>query len=61
MDKINILYNNDIYIIDKDPYETLEETYERGWFIIKNYHKYDYNELISESIINLNTKKGMEY
>lgn len=61
MDKINILYNNDIYIIDKDPYETLEETYERGWFIIKNYDNYNYNELISESIINLNKKKGMEY
>lgn len=61
MNKINILYNNEIYIIDKEPYETLEETYERGWFIIKNYYNYDYNELISQSIININSKKGMEY
>tara|TARA_B000000477_G_scaffold121274_1_gene123688 strand:- start:8804 stop:8989 length:186 start_codon:yes stop_codon:yes gene_type:complete len=61
MNKINILYNNEIHIIDKEPYETLEETYERGWFIIKNYHYYHYNELISNSIININLKKGMEY
>ena len=61
MNKINILYNNEIHIIDKEPYETLEETYERGWFIIKNYDNYDYNELISQSIININLKKGMEY
>tara|TARA_B110000858_G_C17646235_1_gene400522 strand:+ start:417 stop:602 length:186 start_codon:yes stop_codon:yes gene_type:complete len=61
MNKINILYNNDIYIIDKDPYETFEETYERGWFIIKNYNNYDYDELVSQSIIALNIKKGMEY
>ena len=47
--------------IDKEPFETLEETYERGWFIIKNYDNYDYNELISQSIININSKKGMEY
>jgi|TARA_B110000093_G_scaffold170249_1_gene199055 hypothetical protein len=61
MNKINILYNNEIHIIDKEPYETLEETYERGWFIIKNYDNYDYNELISQSIININLKKDMEY
>tara|TARA_B110000259_G_scaffold188445_1_gene247488 strand:- start:1062 stop:1277 length:216 start_codon:yes stop_codon:yes gene_type:complete len=61
MNKINILYNNEIHIIDKEPYETLEETYERGWFIIKNYDNYDYIELISKSIINTNLKKGMEY
>jgi len=61
MNKINILYNSEIHIIDKEPYETLEETYERGWYIIKNYHYYHYNELISNSIININLKKGMEY
>ena len=61
MDKIIILYNNKQYIIEKDPYETIDETYERGWFIIKNYDKYDYNELISKSIIILNIKKKMEY
>ena len=47
MNKINILYNSEIHIIDKEPYETLEETYERGWYIVKNYHYYHYNELIS--------------
>ena len=61
MDKIIILYNNKQYIIEKDPYETIDETYERGWYIIKNYDKYDYNELISKSIIMLNIKKKMEY
>ena len=34
MNKINILYNNEMYIMIKN-HETLEETYERGWFIIK--------------------------
>jgi hypothetical protein len=61
MDKISIMHNNNIYFIDIDPYETIQETYERGWFIIKNYDNYEYNELVSLSIIKLNEKKGMTY
>jgi hypothetical protein len=55
------MHNNNIYFIDIDPYETIQETYERGWFIIKNYDNYEYNELVSLSIIKLNEKKGMTY
>ena len=61
MNKISIMYNNNIYFIDIDPYETIQETYERGWFIIKNYDYYEYNNLVSLSIIKLNEKKGMVY
>lgn len=53
-DYITILYNNNIYIIMKEPFETLNETYNRGWYIVKNYNLYEYNLLYSLSIINNN-------
>lgn len=61
--KIVICSNNFIYIIDKEPYETDENTYIRGWFIIKNYDKIsNKNELIARSLIYLNEKKNnMKY
>jgi hypothetical protein len=56
-DYIIIRYNNNIYKIEKEPFETDENSYIRGWFIVKNYEKYsNYNELISLSIIYLNNK-----
>lgn len=58
---IIINYNNKIYKIEKEPNELEEDTYKRGWFIIKNYNNYSYNELISRSIINLNIENGMNY
>lgn len=56
-DKITLLFNNNIYIIEKEPFETLNETYTRGWYIVKNYDKIDYKLLNSYSIIinNINT------
>jgi len=54
MDKITIFYKNNIYIIDKEPYETINDTYNRGWYIVKNYNKYDYKLLYTQSIINNN-------
>lgn len=54
---ISIQYNNKIYIIMKEPFETLNETYKRGWYIVKNYNNYDYKKLYSLSIINNNIKK----
>jgi hypothetical protein len=57
-----IINDNYIYKIRKLPYETDENTYRRGWFIIKNYNSYDYEELISRSIIYLNEcKNKMKY
>jgi len=59
---IIIIHNNFIYKIRKLPYETDENTYKRGWFIIKNYDKYENEELISRSIIYLNEiKYKMKY
>ena len=58
---IIINYNNKIYKIEKEPYETSENTFKRGWFIVKNYEKYGYDELISRSIIYLNEKNNMCY
>lgn len=61
--KIVICNNNFIYIIDKEPYETDENTYIRGWYIIQNFDKFsNKNELISNSLIYLNEKKNnMKY
>jgi hypothetical protein len=60
---IIIVHNDYIYNIDKEPFETDENTYKRGWFIIKNYLNYsNLKELISNSIINLNeNKNNMKY
>ena len=57
---LSLYYNLKMYNIKKEPFELLEDTYKRAWFIVKNYDKYDeYKELYSLSIINNNTT--MEY
>lgn len=61
MDYISIQYNNNIYIIMKEPYETLNDTYNRGWYIVKNYDNKNFNKLYSESIINNNKLLGLNY
>jgi hypothetical protein len=63
MDKyIIIVYDNYIYKIEKEPYETDENTYRRGWFIIKNLDKDNYEETVLKSIIYLNENKNkMKY
>jgi len=62
-DYIIIIHDNNIYNIEKNNYETDENTYKRGWFIIKNQLKYkNFKELISRSFIYLNEdKKNMNY
>ena len=45
----------------KEPFETIKETYNRGWFIVKNYDNYDYKKLYSLSIINNNIDNNMYY
>jgi len=63
MNNIIIIYNDKIYVIDKEPFETDENAYKRGWFIIKNQDKIkNEDELISKSIIYLNeNKNNMKY
>lgn len=59
---IIIINENYIYKIRKLPFETDENTYRRGWFIIKNFNSFEYDELISRSIIYLNEYKNkMKY
>lgn len=56
---IIIFHNNHIYKIDKEPFETDENTYIRGWFIIKNNNL---DNIIIRSIIYLNEyKNNMKY
>lgn len=64
MNYIIIIHNNYIYKIDKEPYETDENTYIRAWFLIKNSNINDYNNdyNISKSIMYLNEyKNNMKY
>ena len=62
MDSIILYCNGRNFKITKEPFETNEDVYKRGWFIIKNYNNIsDYNELISRSIIYINEKNNMVY
>ncbi len=57
---IIIIHDNFIFKIEKEPFETDEDTYKRGWFIVKNTEIND--EIISKSIIHLNESKNkMKY
>jgi hypothetical protein len=59
MNFVLIIYENNIYKIEKEPFETDENTYIRGWFIIKNNNL---DNVISRSIIYLNeNKNNMKY
>ena len=61
MDFIIIIHENYIYKIYKEPYETDENTYIRGWYIIKN-NSDNIETVISRSIIYLNEyKNNMKY
>ena len=62
MDKfIIIIYDNYIYKIEKEPYETDDNTFKRGWYIIKNQND-NYEEIFQQSIIYLNESKNkMKY
>lgn len=56
---IVIYFKNNIFKIQKEPFETDENAYIRGWYIVKNYDKYEYDELISRSIIYINEKTNL--
>ena len=61
MNKINILNDTYMYIIETEPYEPTKDSYERAWYIINNYDKEKYNMIVSDSIIKNNIKNGMIY
>ena len=62
MDYIVIIHDNNIYKINKEPYETDENTYFRGWYIIKNLKTDINDEIICRSIMYLNeNKNNMKY
>lgn len=58
---ISIQYKNMMYEIEQEPFETLDDSYTRAWFIVKNYDNYPYDELYSLSLIMINKNKGMQY
>ena len=66
-DNITIFNKGHIYIINKEPYETIGDVYKRGWYIINNIKtdnsdkSENYTKLYSLSIINNNKNKGMTY
>ena len=69
-DNITIFNKGRIYIINKEPYETVGDVYKRGWYIINNIKTVktdnsdkseNYTKLYSLSIINNNKNKGMTY
>ena len=60
-DTITIFNKGVIYLIDKEPYENISDTYKRGWFIVKKRDESNYNKLYSLSIIANNKNKGMIY
>jgi len=63
-DNITIFNKGRVYIINKEPYETVGDVYKRGWYIIKNIktdNSDNYTTLYSLSIINNNKNKGMTY
>jgi len=57
---ISLYYNGFIYLIESEPYESQEDTYKRGWYIVKNTED-NYDKVYSKSIMMINKNKGMEY
>jgi hypothetical protein len=61
-DDILIYHKGLIHVIDKEPYETIGDVYKRGWFIINNKgNETNIQKLVSDSIIEINKNKGMDY
>jgi hypothetical protein len=58
---ITIQYQGKLFNIEQEPFEAMEDSYKRGWYIVKNYDKFVYEEIYSLSIIMLNKNKGMVY
>ena len=60
----NIIFlkiNNYIYLFEKQPFESDEDTYDRLWWIINNKKSINNISDISDSIKYINEKYGMSY
>ena len=61
---ISLQYRGRIYNIETEPFETIEESYKRGWYIVKqlsNTNTDNISSIYSSSIIMINKNKGMIY
>jgi hypothetical protein len=61
MNVVVIFIKNTIYKLNKQPFETDTDAYERLWWIINNNKKINNPKDISDSIKVINIKKGMSY
>ena len=56
---ISISYKGKLYNIPREPFETMEDSYKRGWYIIKSDETFDI--AYSSSIMIVNKNKGLVY
>ena len=61
MNIVVIFIKNTIYKLNKQPFETDTDAYERLWWIINNNKDFNNRKDISDSIKVINIKKGMSY
>ena len=61
MNVVVIFIKNTIYKLNKQPFETDTDAYERLWWIINNNKDFNNRKDISDSIKIINIKKGMSY
>tara|TARA_B000000477_G_scaffold10071_1_gene8445 strand:+ start:841 stop:1035 length:195 start_codon:yes stop_codon:yes gene_type:complete len=61
MNVVVIFIKNTIYKLNKQPFETDTDAYERLWWIINNNKDFNNPKDISDSIKVINIKKGMSY
>lgn len=54
---IVLQYQGKMYSIEQEPFETIEDTYKRAWYIVKNYDSNAY----AKSLIMLNESRGLIY
>jgi len=58
---IFLFINNNIFFLNKEPFEDEQDTYDRLWWLINNNKNLDNILDISDSIKYINNKYGMIY
>ena len=60
---ISLQYHGKIYNIETEPFETIEDSYRRAWYIVKEIDgtSEDIATIYSSSIMMINKNKGMVY
>lgn len=59
--KISYIHNNTLYFLQKQPYETDDDAFNRLWFILNNNLSVNSIKDINQSKIYLNQIYGMTY